>query len=150
MSVQSSLVMYPIYQYGTQLQKEKYIPKLGMLCLTFFLFCLLSQRCVYFSLLFSHLPHLPHLPSLSSAFLLPLLLSFSFSFSPLLHLTTPFLLHPLSLLHLTQLSIISSFPPLSLSLPPPSISLTRSLLTLFSPPMHSSRRTDWLFRPNGA
>ena len=30
MSVQSSLVMWPIYAYGTQEQKQKYIPRLGM------------------------------------------------------------------------------------------------------------------------
>ena len=29
MSVQSSLVMYPIYTYGTELQREKYLPKLA-------------------------------------------------------------------------------------------------------------------------
>ena len=29
MSVQSSLVMWPIYAYGTDAQKEKYIPKLA-------------------------------------------------------------------------------------------------------------------------
>jgi glutaryl-CoA dehydrogenase len=29
MSVQSSLVMYPIYQYGTEAQREKYLPKLA-------------------------------------------------------------------------------------------------------------------------
>ena len=29
MSVQSSLVMYPIYAYGTEEQREKYLPKLG-------------------------------------------------------------------------------------------------------------------------
>lgn len=29
MSVQSSLVMYPIYAYGTDAQKEKYLPRLG-------------------------------------------------------------------------------------------------------------------------
>ena len=29
MSVQSSLVMHPINQYGTEEQKEKYIPELG-------------------------------------------------------------------------------------------------------------------------
>ena len=29
MSVQSSLVMHPIYTYGTKEQKEKYLPKLG-------------------------------------------------------------------------------------------------------------------------
>ncbi|MBT8141143.1 MAG: acyl-CoA dehydrogenase family protein, partial [Gammaproteobacteria bacterium] len=29
MSVQSSLVMYPIYAYGTDTQKEKYLPKLA-------------------------------------------------------------------------------------------------------------------------
>lgn len=28
-SVQSSLVMYPINEYGTQEQKEKYLPRLG-------------------------------------------------------------------------------------------------------------------------
>jgi hypothetical protein len=32
MSVQSSLVMWPIYQYGTQAQKDKYLPRLGMIC----------------------------------------------------------------------------------------------------------------------
>ena len=31
MSVQSSLVMFPIYAYGTTEQKEKYLPKLGNL-----------------------------------------------------------------------------------------------------------------------
>lgn len=29
MSVQSSLVMFPIYEFGTEQQKEKYLPKLG-------------------------------------------------------------------------------------------------------------------------
>lgn len=29
MSVQSSLVMHPIYAYGTEEQKQKYLPKLG-------------------------------------------------------------------------------------------------------------------------
>ena len=29
MSVQSSLVMYPIYAYGTEAQKKKYLPKLA-------------------------------------------------------------------------------------------------------------------------
>lgn len=29
MSVQSSLVMYPINQYGSEQQKEKYLPPLG-------------------------------------------------------------------------------------------------------------------------
>ena len=29
MSVQSSLVMFPIWAYGSEEQKEKYIPKLG-------------------------------------------------------------------------------------------------------------------------
>lgn len=29
MSVQSSLVMHPINEFGTQEQKEKYLPKLG-------------------------------------------------------------------------------------------------------------------------
>lgn len=29
MSVQSSLVMYPISQYGSEQQKEKYLPSLG-------------------------------------------------------------------------------------------------------------------------
>ncbi len=29
MSVQSSLVMHPIYAYGTKEQKEKYLPQLG-------------------------------------------------------------------------------------------------------------------------
>ena len=27
MSVQSSLVMYPIYTYGTEAQRERYLPK---------------------------------------------------------------------------------------------------------------------------
>ena len=31
MSVQSSLVMYPIYAYGTEEQKQKYLPKLCLL-----------------------------------------------------------------------------------------------------------------------
>ena len=30
MSVQSSLVMYPIYAYGTEEQRQKYLPKLGV------------------------------------------------------------------------------------------------------------------------
>jgi len=30
MSVQSSLVMHPISIYGTESQKEKFLPKLGM------------------------------------------------------------------------------------------------------------------------
>lgn len=29
MSVQSSLVMHPINEYGTEAQKEKYLPRLG-------------------------------------------------------------------------------------------------------------------------
>lgn len=29
MSVQSSLVMHPIYAYGTEEQKQKYLPRLG-------------------------------------------------------------------------------------------------------------------------
>ena len=29
MSVQSSLVMYPIHAYGTEEQREKYLPKLA-------------------------------------------------------------------------------------------------------------------------
>ena len=29
MSVQSSLVMFPIYEFGTEEQKDKYLPKLG-------------------------------------------------------------------------------------------------------------------------
>ena len=29
LSVQSSLVMYPIYAYGTDAQREKYLPKLA-------------------------------------------------------------------------------------------------------------------------
>ena len=29
MSVQSSLVMWPIYTYGTEEQKERFLPKLG-------------------------------------------------------------------------------------------------------------------------
>ena len=28
-SVQSSLVMHPIYEFGTEAQKEKYLPRLG-------------------------------------------------------------------------------------------------------------------------
>lgn len=30
MSVQSSLVMHPINAYGTDAQKDKYLPRLGM------------------------------------------------------------------------------------------------------------------------
>jgi hypothetical protein len=30
LSVQSSLVMYPIYAYGTEEQKQKYLPDLGI------------------------------------------------------------------------------------------------------------------------
>ena len=30
MSVQSSLVMHPIYTFGTKEQKEKYLPELGI------------------------------------------------------------------------------------------------------------------------
>jgi len=30
MSVQSSLVMHPIYAFGTDQQKEKYLPELGI------------------------------------------------------------------------------------------------------------------------
>lgn len=29
MSVQSSLVMFPIYAYGTEEQRQKYLPQLG-------------------------------------------------------------------------------------------------------------------------
>jgi glutaryl-CoA dehydrogenase len=28
-SVQGSLVMYPIYEYGSEVQKQKYLPKLA-------------------------------------------------------------------------------------------------------------------------
>lgn len=35
MSVQSSLVMHPIYAYGTEAQKEKYLPRLGKVQLFF-------------------------------------------------------------------------------------------------------------------
>jgi alkylation response protein AidB-like acyl-CoA dehydrogenase len=31
MSVQSSLVMHPIYAFGTKEQKDKYLPELGIL-----------------------------------------------------------------------------------------------------------------------
>ena len=31
MSVQSSLVMYPISQYGTEEQKQRYLPPLGII-----------------------------------------------------------------------------------------------------------------------
>ncbi len=30
MSVQSSLVMYPIHAYGTEAQRKKYLPKLAV------------------------------------------------------------------------------------------------------------------------
>ena len=33
MSVQSSLVMHPIHAYGTEEQRQKYLPKLGTNCL---------------------------------------------------------------------------------------------------------------------
>jgi len=32
MSVQSSLVMHPIFTFGTEEQKDKYLPKLGKDC----------------------------------------------------------------------------------------------------------------------
>ena len=32
MSVQSSLVMFPISEFGSEEQKQKYLPKLGKLC----------------------------------------------------------------------------------------------------------------------
>ena len=53
MSVQSSLVMFPIYAYGTEEQKEKYLPKLGIYIYWVF-FCWLShilekQKCIYLS-----------------------------------------------------------------------------------------------------
>lgn len=35
MSVQSSLVMHPIYAFGTKEQKEKYLPELGTSSLDF-------------------------------------------------------------------------------------------------------------------
>jgi glutaryl-CoA dehydrogenase len=35
MSVQSSLVMHPIYAFGTKEQKEKYLPELGSIVNTF-------------------------------------------------------------------------------------------------------------------
>ena len=38
MSVQSSLVMFPIYSFGTEAQKNKYLPKLGM--------CVCARVCV--------------------------------------------------------------------------------------------------------
>jgi len=34
-SVQSSLVMHPIYEFGTEAQKEKYLPRLGKYALNF-------------------------------------------------------------------------------------------------------------------
>lgn len=37
MSVQSSLVMHPINAYGTEAQKEKYLPRLGKLYIINFL-----------------------------------------------------------------------------------------------------------------
>lgn len=36
MSVQSSLVMYPIWDFGTEAQREKYLPKLGKDSVMFF------------------------------------------------------------------------------------------------------------------
>jgi len=36
MSVQSSLVMHPIHEYGTEEQKKWYLPKLGMAELSLF------------------------------------------------------------------------------------------------------------------
>jgi len=38
LSVQSSLVMYPIYAYGTAEQREKYLPELGMFLMAEFYF----------------------------------------------------------------------------------------------------------------
>lgn len=43
MSVQSSLVMHPIYAYGTEEQKQKYLPKLGKYTLTIILKCSASN-----------------------------------------------------------------------------------------------------------
>lgn len=43
MSVQSSLVMHPIYAYGTEEQKQKYLPKLGRYTLTIILKCSASN-----------------------------------------------------------------------------------------------------------
>lgn len=37
MSVQSSLVMHPIYKYGTEQQREKYLPRLGKVSLMTFI-----------------------------------------------------------------------------------------------------------------
>lgn len=47
MSVQSSLVMHPINAYGTEAQKEKYLPRLGKSGVFFYLHItfLKSQKC---------------------------------------------------------------------------------------------------------
>ncbi len=45
MSVQSSLVMHPIYEFGSQEQKEKYLPGLGPINIeTFFAIFLTCER----------------------------------------------------------------------------------------------------------
>lgn len=46
MSVQSSLVMHPINAYGTEAQKEKYLPRLGERLVTAFVHNSLKQRTV--------------------------------------------------------------------------------------------------------
>lgn len=47
MSVQSSLVMHPIYAYGTEEQKQKYLPRLGENTPSVCWFTVLSSRFVY-------------------------------------------------------------------------------------------------------
>lgn len=59
MSVQSSLVMHPISQYGTEEQKEKYLPKLGKkkTIVRFSFFINIIRPCNFFQL--QTFPHSP-------------------------------------------------------------------------------------------
>ena len=47
MSVQSSLVMHPIHQFGSEQQKEKYLPKLGRYSKTLYCFITTNKFNMY-------------------------------------------------------------------------------------------------------
>ena len=49
MSVQSSLVMHPIHAYGTEEQRQKYLPKLGRRGFTFYTANNIHKVCVQIS-----------------------------------------------------------------------------------------------------
>lgn len=49
MSVQSSLVMWPIYAYGNEEQKKKYLPRLGNMIFSYFDFLSLGRNVIFFS-----------------------------------------------------------------------------------------------------